>query len=295
MGYIADNIPLQGAGYGIRTHFGVWLPPGSRVAAYVRSTGTQDGDDAAIVDKIVPTLASGLARCRSGLGDTVICLPGHSESVADATMLDALVPGTKIIGVPLGTATPTFRWTATASQWILNDANVTIAGLRLRLEGANGVVKAIVCTAADNQIVDCDIQVASGATAKSTIAIEAGTGAEKFVLAGCRLFGTATHNVTDGVKVVGAISDWTIRDNRMIFSATADNGNIHVTAAALNGHITGNELYNTHTSSTACIKFDDVASDGICSYNSLATAVGTFKMRTASFSGSASSASRAPA
>lgn len=275
MAYIADNIPLQGAGYGIRTHFGVWLPPGSRVAAYVRSTGFQDGDDAAITDKLVLTLAAGLARCRSGLGDTVICLPGHSESVADATMLDALVPGTKIVGVPLGSSTPTFRWTATASQWIMNDANVTIAGLRLRLEGANGVVKAIVSTATDNQIVDCDIQVASGASNKATIAIEAGTGAEKFVLAGCRLYGTATHNVTDGVKIVGAISDWVIRDNKMQFSATADNGNIHVTAAALNGLIGYNDLYNTHTSSTANIKFDDVASDGTCCWNSLATTVGT--------------------
>lgn len=275
MPYVADNIPLQGAGYGIRTHFGIILPPGSRVAAYVRSTGLQDGDDAAIVDKLVTTLASGLARCRSGLGDTVVCLPGHSESVADNTMLASLVPGTRIIGVPLGSSTPTFRWTATGSQWVMDDANVMVAGLRLRLEGANGVVKAINVTGTDNAFVDCEMEVASGASNKATIAVEVGTGANKFLMAGCRLFGTATHNVTDGVKVVAAVSDWCIRDCRMIFSATAGNGNIHVTAAALNGQIINNELYNTHTNSTACVALDDVASDGICSYNSVATTVGT--------------------
>lgn len=273
--YSFGNLPLLGAGYGIRTHFGILLPPGSKVAAFVRSTGIQDGDDAAIVDKHVTTLAAGLARCRAGMGDTVMCLPGHSESVADATMLDGLKAGTKVIGVPLGASTPTFRWTATASQWVIDDANCLFAGLLLKLEGANGVVKAINVTGSATTFQDCDFEVASGATAKATIALEVGTGAHMFKLLGTRWKGTATHNVTDGVKIVAAITDYEICGNKMIFSATAGNGNIHVTAAALNGYIANNDLYNTHTNSTACIALDDVASDGIACYNNVATAVGT--------------------
>jgi hypothetical protein len=65
-------------------------------------------------------------------------------------------------------------------------------------------------------------------------------------------------------------SGLTIEGNRFIASATAGNGLIHVTVAALNLLIRDNMIYNTHTSSTSCITFDDVASDGIVEYNRLA-------------------------
>lgn len=269
------NIPLQGAGYGIRTMHGILLPPGGKVAAYVRSTGQQDGDDTALVDKLVLTLSSGLARCRSGLGDTVIVLPGHSESVADATMLDNLVNGTRVVGIGQGSAMPVFRWTAAGSSWVMDNSNVTLSGLRLRLEGANGVTKAINVTGTDNAILDCDVEVASGASNKAAIALEVGTGAHRFALINNQFRGTATHNATDGVKVVAAVTELLLAWNRMVFSATAGNGLIHVTAAALNCYIGHNSLYNTHTASTACIALDDVASDGLCEYNTVATTVGT--------------------
>lgn len=269
------NIPVTNAGYGIRTQHGILLPPGGKVAAFVRSTGLQDGDDAVIADKLVATLASGLARCRAGMGDVVICLPGHSESVADSSMLTNLVAGTRVIGIPLGTSTPTFRWTAAGSTWAVDDANCTFSGLRLRLEGANGVTKAINVTGSDCAITDCDIEMASGASNKATIGIEVGTGANKFFLSGNRVYGTATHNVTDGIKVAAAVSELHISYNRMIFSATAANGLIHVTAAALNGYIGKNVLYNTMTSSVGDIICDDVASDGIMEFNSCGSTVGT--------------------
>lgn len=273
--YSFGNIPLMGAGYGIRTQHGILLPPGGKVAAYVRSTGLQDGDDAAIADKLVTTLSSGILRARSGMGDVVLVLPGHTESVTNATMLDNLKAGTKVIGVPLGASTPTFNWTATSSQWAISVANCFFSGLQLNVDGANGVVKAINVTGAQTTFHDCDFRVASGAALKATIALEVGTGADQFKLLGTRWKGTATHNVTDGVKIVAAITDFEIVGNKMEFSATAGNGNIHITAAALNGFVAQNDLYNTHTSSTACIALDDVASDGTMSYNNVATTVGT--------------------
>lgn len=258
------NIPLFGAGYGIRTQFGITLPPGGKVAAYVRSTGVQDGDDAAIVDKLVLTLAAGLARCRSGLQDTVVVLPGHSESVIDATMLASMVAGTRVIGVGNGSTKPTFRWTATASQWAIAVADVVFTGLKLRLEGANGVVKAIVTTAANTTFFDNEIQVASGAALKATIAMELGTGADGAFICSNWWYGTATHNVTDGLKVVGtAIDRVRIVGNMMDFSATAGNGNIHVTSAATKLQIGANVVQNDHTSSTACIAIDAVAATGM--------------------------------
>lgn len=266
------DLPLAVAGAGMKTPFGITLlPPGSRVAAYVRSTGIQSGDDNFIAGNLVPTLAAGLARVRSGLGDSVVVLPGHSESVTDATMLDNLVPGTRIVGFGRGSAMPTFRWTATGSQWVLNDADVVIQGLRLRLEGANGVVKAIVSTAADIGIYGCDIEVASGASNKATIALEIGAASHRFELIGNVFRGTATHNVTDGVKIVGVSDQIRIEDNEMVFSATAGNGLIHFTGAATGIKVLRNILDNSMTSSTATMLFDativvtGVVADNYCS------------------------------
>lgn len=246
------------------------LPTGSNIV-YVRSTGPQSADPSALSGRLTPTLAAALAQIRSGLGDTIIVLPGHTESVADATMLDNLVPGTRIVGIGKGANMPVFRWTATGSQWVLNDADVVIQGLRLRLEGANGVVKAIVGTAADCLISGCDVEVASGATAKATIALEIGTAAHRFGVAGCRFRGTATHNVTDGILVAGVADGVRITDNELLFSATAAKGNIHFTAAATNTFVARNICLNSHTASTACIAYDAVAVTGVCADNYVAT------------------------
>lgn len=264
----SPDLPQVSAGAGMKTPFGITLlPPGSRIAAYVRSTGAQSGDDPFTQLNLVPTLAAGLARVRPGMGDTVVVLPNHSESVTDATMLTGLQNDTRIVGYGRGGSMPTFRWTATAAQWAVTATDVTIQGLRLRLEGANGVVKAINVTGADFGLYGCDIEVASGASNKATIALELGTGADRFEVVGNVFRGTATHNVTDGVLIAGVSSNGRITDNEMVFSATAANGNIRVNAAALGVKILRNILYNTHTASTASLAVGAVAADGVIADN----------------------------
>lgn len=247
------------------------MPTGANII-YLRSTGPQTYDPPALTGKLVATLSAALAQCRSGLYDTVVALPGHSESVADNTMLTNLVAGTRIQGVGRGGNMPVFRWTATGSQWVMDDADVFVSGLRLRLEGANGVVKAIAVTGADNRIEGCDIEVASGATAKATIAIEISTGAARAAIVGNRFRGTATHNVTDGVLVAAALDGVRIVDNEMIFSATAANGNVRTGAVACTGLVIArNLMFNTHTASTACIAIGAAASTGIIANNAMGT------------------------
>lgn len=267
------RLPYFGIGGGISTDFGAWLPRGSK-AIFVRSTGVQSQDEQAFARKILPTLASGLLECRAGLGDTVFVLPGHSESVTDATMLANLVAGTRVVGLGdcMADDAPTFRWTNTAGQWAVAVKNCMFSNLRLRLEGANGITKAIAVTADGCAFNGNAIQVASGATAKAAIALSVGSGATNFRLLNNYIFGTATHNVTNGILVEGASvpSGLIIDNNRMIFSATAANGNVNITVAALNVQITENILYNTHTSSTANIAIADVAADGIMANNKCA-------------------------
>lgn len=264
----SPDLPVVSAGAGMKTPFGITLlPPGSRVAAYVRSTGAQAADDPFTVANLVPTLAVGLARARSGLGDTVVVMPNHSESVADATMLDNLVPGTRIVGFGRGSNMPVFRWTATGSQWVLNDADVTIQGLRLRMEGANGVVKALVVTAADFGLYGCDIEVASGASNKATIAIELGAGSDRSEIVGNQIRGVATGTVTDVIKVVGTPDLLRITDNEIYAAGTSATGLIHVTTVATNLRILRNLCANILASSAAAIGVDNVAATGVIADN----------------------------
>lgn len=258
------QVPTATTGYGYRTPFGLVLPPGGQVASFVRSTGAQSNDDPAIASNLVTTLAAGLARSRSGLGDTVILLPGHSESVVDNTMLANLVPGTRIIGVGTGSAMPTFRWTATASQWPLNKADVYISGLRLRMEGA-AVVVAVDVTAADNTLAECDIELGS-ATSQAVIAIRLSAGATRAKIALNQFRGLAAAVSTDIILLNAAIDSPVITDN--VSQAAATNGFFRTAAIVTNLFIARNRVYNTGAGSVIAGVLGAQASDGIISDNS---------------------------
>lgn len=236
---------------------------------YVDSGGVRDGFLDDIASQLYTTLGAALNVCRANRGDTIIVLPQHSESV---TTTPTFVAGVSIIGVGNGAERPAFRWTATSSQWAVTVNNVFFQNLHLQMEGANGVVKAVNLTGTDCTITGCDIETASGAALKATIAIEIGSGAHRTTIAGNNFRGTATHNSTDVIKVVGATVPDAVRieDNEFVCSATAANGMIHFTVAALNSRVLRNYMYNTHTSSTACIVYDAVACDGLCADNYMA-------------------------
>lgn len=263
----SPDLPRVSSGAGVKTPFGITLlPPGSRIGAFVRSTGAQIGDDPFTNANLVPTLAAGLARCRAGLGDTVVVMPGHSESVTDATMFTGAVAGTRIVGFGRGSNMPTFRWTATTSQWAVAVANLTIQNLRLRIEGAV-VVKGIVITAADVGIYGCDFEVSSGASNLATIALEIGAGADRTEICGNLFRGVAAGANTDVIKVVSTPDAVRITDNEGAVAGAAGTGMIHVTTVATNIKILRNIISNITAASTACVLIDNVAATGVVADN----------------------------
>src|SRR3989304_2715109 len=149
--FLSSALPYYQAMPGIITPYGTLLKPGGRVAAYVRSTGAQDGEDHfASSGNLVTTLQAGLARCRSGMNDIVYVLPGHAEDVSSADMFTNLVAGRQVMGVGvLGASNnPTFTWTATASTFLLDVADVSISGLTFNWIGIDAVVAPLTVSAA---------------------------------------------------------------------------------------------------------------------------------------------------
>ncbi len=247
----SPDVPWVGFGAGIKSDQGLIFPATSRVAAYVRSTGPSNLDPPEISMSVVRTLAAGLKQCRSGFNDIVVVLPGHAENVTDATMLDNLVPGTRIVGwgCPLQDDAPTFTFTAAASQWVVNDKNVCIRGLKLKASMTTPfVTKAIAVTAAGCSILDCVIETSTASNAGALVMIGLGAGAHQFLFSGNYVYGTIGTFQTGVITGEAAINDLQIVKNVIMAPATIATGVIAIGAfASLRVLIQDNVLSNSTT------------------------------------------------
>lgn len=189
----------------IQTPYGVLTAPGTRVAAYVRSTGVQDGDDSFIQSNLVATIADALSRCRAGLGDSIFVLPGHVESISSADHFSGLVAGTNIVGIGQGTNRPTLTWTAAASTVLLDVADVTLQNMILDFAGtaATTVAAPITVSAAGVSIVGCSVQTGVGAAQLCTIGITTTAAADDFSIIGCQFYGATVAGSTAIIRIVG--------------------------------------------------------------------------------------------
>lgn len=260
---------------GLRTQYGLLIPPGAKVAAYVRSTGIGpspgDGNDAFLVQNLVTTLAAGVARARAGFGDFVVVLPGHVETVSDATTFSgALVAGVKIVGVGRGSTMPTFTFTG-AGTWAVNKADVMIAGIRIQSATSGNPGTAITVTGADFGFYNNDVIVGNAGAGFTVNIIQVSAGGDRADISG----NTARHTVTGGgsgpfVDIQAVANDIRVSDNELIHGAGAAVGLIRVGAVAAVGlKILRNTLYNTTAVSTVCIQLGAAANDGVAAYNNM--------------------------
>lgn len=280
-GNFLSNLPPFVSNYAaISSPWGTFVKPGGRVAAYVRSTGAQDGEDHfAASGLLVATVNDGLKRCRAGQNDIVFVLPGHVENVAAADAWSNAVAGAQIIGVgvPGATNNPTITWTATAGTIALNDANVAISGLTLVWSGIDAVVTPMPVTAAGVRIVGCVIR-AETATAGALKGVEVSAAGSGFrFLGNTVLSADITKLMTSSpVLVSGAADDVIIADNYISSGNPGTNvlGLIAVTAAATNIRILRNTLIQLNTAGTALfgVTVGNVAATGVIAYNNLKTA-----------------------
>lgn len=273
--FLGNALPYYQAMPGIITPYGTLLKPGGRVAAYVRSTGAQDGEDHfASSGNLVTTLQAGLARCRSNQNDIVYVLPGHAENIAGADALTNLVAGTQIIGVgaPGATNNPTLTWTAAASSFLLDVANVTVSGLTLDWTGIDDIATPMPVTGAGCAVLGCTIK-AETASVGVLKGVEATTGANGFRFCGNTFLsvGLAQLMTSSPVLISAAVDDVLVCGNYISAAnpGTSVLGLIAVTAAATNVRIIGNYLVQLNTAGTALftVTVGAVAATGVIAYN----------------------------
>lgn len=248
----------------IGTPFGSLAKPGGKLAAYVRSTGVQDGDDDFVRNNLVLTINEGLKRCRSAKGDIVYVLPGHVENIDAADDWPDLVAGTQVVscGRPGATSNPTLTWTTTASTVLLNVADVSVVGFNLNFAGIDAVVAPITVSAAGCSLLGNHITVAAG-SAGATTPITVASGANNCLIAGNKMLSTGTQTEVNIISITAAVDNLEIAGNKISCLLTsATGGIIQIGAAATNLDIHDNLFLNS-VEDGVCIRVADTfAADG---------------------------------
>lgn len=246
---------------GFRTFFGTWIAPGARVT-YLGPAGVFEGSFSE-TDR-VQTLNAALARCRSGKGDVVFALPGYSESISAADYASSLVAGTKLVslGRPGASNNPTLTWTATASTFLLDVADVEIVGFNLNFAGIDAVVAPITISAAGCVLADNLITVAAG-SAGATTPITVAANANNCVIKDNKMLATGTETQVNIISVTGAVDNLEIARNKISCLLTsATGGIIQIGAAATNLDIHDNLFYNSVEDGIAIRVADTFAATG---------------------------------
>lgn len=180
---------------------------GGRNVHFVRSTGAADYDPPELSGRIHTTLNAALGQCRSGRGDVVNVLEGHTESISTADFMSNLVAGTTIIGHGYGNMRPTFTWTATGSTFLFDVANVLIANCILNMDPGTGtttVTAPMTWSAAGCGMIGCRVRTSTDANSLSTIPLLLTDAADDCFLIGNRFFGATAGEHTTQVDIAGA-------------------------------------------------------------------------------------------
>lgn len=268
---VSQFLPNYGQGAGLRTSYATLLPGGGRIAAYVgpQSDAT---DQYAASGLLVSTLNAGLARCNTGVGDTVIVLPGHAENVSTADFFSSMLPGTRIIGSwpGNGSLTPTFTWTATASTMLVDTANCYFEGLKFSFTGANTIVSGITVSAAGAVFNGCLFDVGSGASNDVQTPFIIATGGDDCVVMNSKFYASGAANATlKVVSITGAVARPAIIGNRFFCTlTTATAGVIDVSGAATDMEIAYNNIYNAVEDGVG-IRIADVVCTGLVHDNTI--------------------------
>jgi hypothetical protein len=264
--FLSSALPYYQSLPGIITPYGTLLKPGGRIAAYVRSTGAQDGEDHfAASGMLVSTLNAGLARCRSGQGDIVYVLPGHTESISTADFMSSLVAGTQIVsaGCPGMTNNPTLTWTAAAGTFLLDVADVSIVGMTLDWAGVADCAAPMTVTGAGCAMIGNHIVAQSDVVSFQCLkGVTVSTGAHNFLFANNYVRADSEDddaNVTGGIiNIAAVVRGVKVVNNIIAYACAGDTvGIVDQTAAATNTVVANNLFRQLAANAAFAIIMDD--------------------------------------
>lgn len=129
--------------------------PITRAYKFVCSTYGSNGNDGTL-EAPYATIDYAIGKCTASRGDTIVVMPGHTETVTAAGGIALDVAGVNIIGIGEGSIRPTVNFTtATTASFLVTAANCTVKNI-LFTGGVDALANPIHIQAADVTLDGCE-------------------------------------------------------------------------------------------------------------------------------------------
>lgn len=162
-------------------------------------TGTNGAGYGQNPDAPCASIDYAIGLCAANKGDRIYVLPGHVETIAGAAGVALDVAGVEIVGIGSGAARPTVNFTNTASTFAVSAANCTVRNI-LFTGGVDAVVSAIVVSAADFRLLDCEYRDVTG---RCTLFLLTTAAADRMLIDGLRYDGDTAAGTAAAIAIVG--------------------------------------------------------------------------------------------
>lgn len=239
-------------------------------------TGTDGAGYGNSPDAPLATIDYAVGLCTASKGDAIYVLPGHAETIVQASSLGGLVcdvAGISIIGLGAGSNRPTITFTtATTADIDIDAANVTIKNLRF-ICGMAALAAPIDVNAANFTMEDCDFY-SDVAGSHVLIVVLTDANANRMIIRRCNFYLEYSIEVTPiiittartvAIRLVGA--DYAVIEDNHVegnFTVAAIDS---LTTACRGVKIQRNSIRNVQTANVAGIIDLVAGTTGVVAFN----------------------------
>ena len=201
------GVPTIGAGGGIPSTTGTYI--------FVSSTSGSDSNTGLDKAHAVATLAQGITLSTASVGDVIILMPCHAETITTTLTPKA---GTTIVGVGFGRNRAVLTaGTGAIDTFTLSANNVTLQNFVL-VGAASGVTALLELSGTYPRFINMEIQ---GAAAPTTL-VTVSAGADGAVWQDCRFRAAAGTAVIIAIEATAIAPDWLMTNNYIHGSSVRD-------------------------------------------------------------------------
>jgi hypothetical protein len=254
-GITSRGIPLLG---------GVTIPTTTGDYYFVHSGTGANTNGGKTKETPLATIDAAINKCTASVGDVIIVMPGHAETIASASTLIPDVEGITIIGLGNGDNRPTLTFSATDSEIEVGADNITIDNIRF-IASISAVATGIDVNANFCTIKNCEFAYSGTTTHDFVQAIDIDAYDDNAVISCVFRAEVATAGADQHIRMDDAHRTKIIGCE--FYGDCADASILQEGAACADILIAHNYIYNDDTASAVnCINIED-ASSGLIAYN----------------------------
>ncbi len=191
---------------------------------------------------IYTTVDNAINACVASRGDTIIVLPGHTETVSSATAINLDIAGITIVGIGAGSLKPTLTLdTAATAKLPVSAANITVKGIKFVANFADITTVFLLTTAQGFTVTECEfIDTSSSLNFLTVVTTTVAVVADNLTFTKNKIIGKATTAATTPIKIVGTHDRLVINDNYINLAILNNTSGVLAHAALV---VTNLEMY----------------------------------------------------